>query len=459
MVTSSQALASIGYLLLFAGAASADFRDVCDADCESAIRKSLVYDTSNWVNVDVTLDSFYSNPSNLSDYAVGDLVKWQDITATQASKIWTIPAGMSLSRFFYMSEDVDGKPIPATAFALLPWANPLGNDKPFRTLAWAHGTAGVQRQCAPTNHKALYYEWEGVFPLAQAGYAVIAPDYAGLGSDIPQGFMYEAGALHAGDVSHALKAARAALGERLSKEWAVIGHSEGGLTAWRTNEREAQDGKASGGFLGAVSVAPALRPLSLIPESFERAKGGPVGDVVSVYCLQSVSKLYSSIKVEDYVSDIVASLIPISDKGCLPTGGTVFGQLTVEQLYKNTSWLTHPDVVDWQNRYNGVGPHALAAPMLVVQGVNDTLTYSHTMEEDLDATCKSFPDSATELLLYPELDHDPAFQAAQVDYLPWLADRFNKVPVKQGCSKRTIGPATTHPALTQQSWSGTVQAG
>ncbi|KAF0324608.1 putative secretory lipase [Colletotrichum asianum] len=425
MVTSSQALASIGYLLLFAGAAAADFRDVCDADCESAIRKSLVYDTSNWVNVDVTLDSFYSNPSNLSDYAVGDLVKWQDITATQASKIWTIPAGMSLSRFFYMSEDIDG----------------------------------IQRQCAPTNHKALYYEWEGVFPLAQAGYAVIAPDYAGLGSDIPQGFMYEAGALHAADVSHALKAARAALGERLSKEWAVIGHSEGGLTAWRTNEREAQDGKASGGFLGAVSVAPALRPLSLIPESFERANGDPVGDVVSVYCLQSVSKLYSSIKVEDYVSDIVASLIPTSDKGCLPTGGTVFGQLTVEQLYKNTSWLTHPDLVDWQTRYNGAGPHALAAPMLVVQGVNDTLTYPHTMEEDFDATCKSFPESSSELLLYPELDHDPAFQAAQVDYLPWLADRFNKVPVKQGCSKRTIGPATTHPALTQQSWSGTVQAG
>lgn len=97
--------------------------------------------------------------------------------------------------------------------------------------------------------------------------------------------------------------------------------------------------------------------------------------------------------------------------------------------------------------------------MLVVQGVNDTLTYSHTMEEDFDATCKSFPESSSKLLLYPELDHDPAFQAAQVDYLPWLADRFNKLPVKQGCSKRTIGPATTHPALTQQSWSGTVQAG
>ncbi|KAL0940536.1 putative secretory lipase [Colletotrichum truncatum] len=446
-------------LLLISGVTAVDFRDNCNAECEAAFREALVVDTRNWVNVDVTLDSFYSNPPNISDYSVGDLVKWQDITGTQAARIWAIPAGMSLSRFFYMSEDIDGKPIPATAFALIPWSNPQGNDKPFRTLVWTHGTAGYTRQCAPTNHRSLYYEWEGPFALAQAGYAVIAPDYAGQGSDIPQGFMYESGALHAADVSHGLQAARKALGDRLSKEWVVIGHSEGGLSAWRTNEREAKEGKAAGGFLGAVSVAPALRPLSLIPESFRRANGGPVGDVVSVYLLQSISKLYKSIRVEDYVSDIVASLIPLSNQGCLRTGGVVFGKFTEEQLYKNTSWLTHPDVVDWQNRFNGVGAHALAAPMLVVQGVNDTLTYSHTMEEDLEATCKEYPDSAAELLLYPELDHDPAFQAAQVDYLPWIADRFNNVPVKRGCTKRTVGPATKHFSITQQSWEGIVQGG
>ncbi|KAF9878434.1 putative secretory lipase [Colletotrichum karsti] len=459
MVLMYHSLALLANLLFARSIAASDFRDNCDADCEAAIRDAIAVETRNWVNVDVTLDSFYTNPSNMSAYSVGDLVKWQDMTGTQAAKIWTIPAGMSLSRFFYMSEDIDGKPIPATAFALLPWSNPQGNDKPFRTVVWAHGTAGYTRQCAPTNHRALYYEWEGPFALAQAGYAVIAPDYAGQGSDIPQGFMYESGALHAVDIAHGLQASRKVLGNRLSKEWVVVGHSEGGLTAWRTNEREAKDGKATGGFLGAVSVAPALRPLSLIPESFRRANGGPVGDVVSVYFLQSVSRLYESIKVEDYVSDIVANLIPISNKGCLRTGGTVFGKLTETQLYKNTSWLTHPDLIDWQNRYNGAGTHPLAAPMLVVQGVNDTLTYAHTMEEDLDATCKTYPESVTELLLYPELDHDPAFQAAQVDYLAWIADRFNKIPVKTGCTKRTIEPAGTQHSLTQQTWEAVIQVG
>ncbi|KAK1948789.1 hypothetical protein LY78DRAFT_24051 [Colletotrichum sublineola] len=264
--------------------------------------------------------------------------------------------------------------------------------------------------------------------------------------------MYESGALHAADVVHGLHAARQVIGQQLSDDWVVVGHSKGGLTAWRTNEREAKADKKTKGLVGVVSVAPALRPLKLIPESFRRANGGPLGDVVSIIVLQAISKLYPSIKVEDYVSDIVASRIPASNLGCLRTGGTIFGSLTETQLYKNTSWLTHPDVVDWQERYNGAGLHQWAAPMLVVQGMGDTLTYIETMMEDFDATCKAFPDSPAQLYVYPELNHDPAFQASQADYLPWIADRFNKVPVATGCSKKTIEPATKTHSLTQQSW-------
>lgn len=35
----------------------------------------------------------------------------------------------------------------------------------------------------------LYYDWQAPFILAESGFAVIAPDYAGQDSDIPQGFM------------------------------------------------------------------------------------------------------------------------------------------------------------------------------------------------------------------------------------------------------------------------------
>jgi pimeloyl-ACP methyl ester carboxylesterase len=424
----------------------------CDVTCQLAYRKALALESSRWVNQNVSTDDFYSNPSNLSEYSAGDLVKWENVPADQASKRWTLPGGVSMSRFFYVTEDIDGKPIPATGFVLTPYSNPLGNDKPFRTLVWTHGTAGGTRQCAPSNHRALYYEWSGPFALVQQGYVVIAPDYAGQGSDIPQGFMYESGALHAGDVSFGLQAARKALGKRITKEWVVIGHSEGGLTAWRTGEREAKPGKATGGFLGTVAIAPALQPIKLIPESFRRAKGGPAGDVVSIFLLQSISRLFPSIKVEDYVTDIVLSRIALADQGCLGTGGTLYGSLTVEQLYKNTSWIEHPDFIDWQKRYNGAGEHPLAAPMLVIQGDADILTYAEYAEEDFNATCKKYPESTAEYRLYQKTDHGLALSVSQADFFPWIKDRFNKVKLNKGCKKTVIKPVTDNFGLSSQDW-------
>ncbi|KAF4452114.1 hypothetical protein F53441_5047 [Fusarium austroafricanum] len=424
----------------------------CDVTCQTRYRTALALDSARWVNQNISTDDFYTNPSNLSSYSVGDLVKWDVVPSDQGGKRWTLPGSLSMARFFYMTEDIDGKPIPATGFVLTPYSNPLGADKPFRTVVWTHGTAGLTRQCAPSNHRTLYYDWTGAFALAQRGYIVVAPDYAGQGSDIPQGFMYESGALHAADVSHGLKAVRKQLGNRISKEWVVVGHSEGGMTAWRTAEREAKPGKATGGFLGAVAVAPALQPIKLIPESFRLAKDGPAGDVVSIMLLQSVSRLYKSIKVEDYVTDTVLSRMALADQGCLGAGSALYSNLTVKELYKNTSWVEHPDFVDWQKRYNGAGPHPLAAPMLVIQGDADILTYAKYAEEDFDETCKKYPDSTAEYKLYPKLDHGVALQAGELDYMPWIQARFEKQPLKKGCKKSTVKPATDHFTIQSQDW-------
>ncbi|RKK93252.1 hypothetical protein BFJ68_g15620 [Fusarium oxysporum] len=365
----------------------------CDVTCQLNYGRALAVESSRWVNQNISTDDFYSNPANLSDYSAGDLVNH-----------WFRPDSFS---------------------------NPVGKDKPFRTVALTYGTAGLTRQCVPSNHCGVYYEWQGPFALVQQGYVVVAPDYAGQGSDILQGFMYESGALHAADVSFGLQAVRQALGNRITKEWVVVGHSEGGITAWRTDEREAQPGKATGGSLGAISIAPTLQPIKLIPESFRREKDGPAGDVVSIFLLQSISRLFPSIKVEDYVTDTVLSRIALADQGCLGTGGSLYGNLTVNELYKNTSWIEHPDFIDWQKRYNGAGPHPLAAPMLVIQGEADILTYAEYAEEDFDATCKKYPGSTAEYKLYPKLDHGVALQASQADFMTWIKDRFEKVPLKK----------------------------
>ena len=193
-----------------------------------------------------------------------------------------------------------------------------------------------------------------------------------------------------------------------------------------------------------MAEAPALRPLDLIPESIRIANGGPLGDAVSVYFLQSLSSLFpDDIRIEEYVTDTVLGRIGLADQSCLQGGRALFGNLTKDELFKDMSWLEHPAVVDWQKRYNGAGPHALAAPMLVIQGLADILTYANNTRLDFNRTCSSFPESSAELRLYPEVNHDVVTQAAQVDYLDWIRARFAHEETDPGCETTTVEPAST----------------
>ncbi|KAI1324412.1 hypothetical protein F5Y16DRAFT_402475 [Xylariaceae sp. FL0255] len=79
-------------------------------------------------------------------------------------------------------------------------------------VLWTYGTAGLTAARAPSAHRALWYGDNALFPLALAGYAVFAPDYAGFGisaswdgSLIPH--QYETSLAGAYDAFYGLRAA------------------------------------------------------------------------------------------------------------------------------------------------------------------------------------------------------------------------------------------------------------
>ncbi|EMT61768.1 hypothetical protein FOC4_g10014837 [Fusarium odoratissimum] len=210
--------------------------------------------TPSLMTANLSHDPFWHLPQNISTAKPGDILRWQDIDAIAASTNWTIPAQ-------YASEDIDGEIVAASAFLLIPYA-PQNGAKKLRTLVWTHGTAGVVPICAPTNHKNLYYDW------------------AGLGSTTPKGFQYVAGWTHAADVAFSVIAAKRRIGALLSDGWVTVGQSEGGMTAWRVNERLALSGqdalRKAGNFLGSVAIAPANRvddgvvPIKFTAEDYKK---------------------------------------------------------------------------------------------------------------------------------------------------------------------------------------------
>lgn len=88
------------------------------------------------------------------------------------------------------------------------------------------------------SYAIVWYGDEAPFTLALAGYAVVAPDYAGLGvwqtwgnSSKPIPHEYLASPAGGQDALYALRAARKAFEGKLSDDFVVVGHSQGGGVA------------------------------------------------------------------------------------------------------------------------------------------------------------------------------------------------------------------------------------
>ena len=156
---------------------------------------------------------------------------------------------MKVYRFLYHSRAFGREDVPASGVVILPYGDPPEGGWPV--IAWAHGTTGVGRVAAPSLDSHLVYGWEGLLIWPTMGYAVVATDYAGLGSNVPH--QYLVGASQANDVINGLKAARAAIPE-LGRKWVAVGHSQGARAVIEVAlmENDIRDP----GYLGAVSLAP-----------------------------------------------------------------------------------------------------------------------------------------------------------------------------------------------------------
>ena len=200
-------------------------------------------------------ESFYETAKNFSCSAPGDLLKYQPINPQTIAG--SVPKGITAYRIQYTSVDLFNNTVPVTGFIAFPYANRT-NGHLYRTVAWAHGTSGVFRGCAPSAMPDLY-EYDSWSYLIERGYAVIATDYAGLGNNYTS-HPYSALAAHANDVFYSVAAARKLFGSHLTAEWMSIGHSEGGGSVWALAESTllANASSMAGKYLGTVAQAPAV---------------------------------------------------------------------------------------------------------------------------------------------------------------------------------------------------------
>jgi pimeloyl-ACP methyl ester carboxylesterase len=362
------------------------------------------------------LTPFYRPPS-LKGTVAGDLLH------KEAFDGYNVPKGTQAVRILYHSLDAHGKDVATSAVVLIPAGTPPARGWPV--IAWAHGTTGVARVCAPSLDKNLSYGEEGVFPMVRAGFAVVATDYQGLGTPGPHQYINKIA--QSNDVIYSVRAAHQAV-KGLDERWVVVGHSQGGYAAWGVDEMEAK--RQDPGFLGAVSVAAGA---DLGQLTHNMAQAGPEAAMYIPYIAFAFRALNPSFDPASMLSGVALKLYPsVTTQGCFDYAyGATLDAHNQAPVVHEKGWQEHAAVKEFIAT-NTLGKAPLAKPLLLIAGDADrSVPYALVQSAARDACAAKLPIT---FHTYPGLDHDPTMDQSTPEQLAWIRARYAGEPVKNECS-------------------------
>lgn len=319
----------------------------------------------------------------------------------------------------YHSTDRTGADRPVSGTLIVPAGDPPEGGWPV--LSWAHGTSGVADPCAPSLHPNLFYNEyaQQVRWFLEAGYAVAASDFVGLGT--PGMHSYSVGEDLGNAVADIVPAARS-LNADLAPTWFAVGHSEGGQAALFATRAAARHPDLD--LAATVAIAPSSNLQLALPGI---ALGAVPADVAyGVYFLAGLSTVDESIDVGALLGSAARPHLDLLlESGCLldaldvlrdEPAGDLFAMPDAEmqRLSRLLAEVGDPDLEPREG------------PLLVVQGSEDQ-DVPQFLTDDLVA---SLEDQGVDLTyrLYAGEGHDTVLGPSVCETLAWLAEQGGPEP-------------------------------
>ncbi|KAB8231401.1 alpha/beta hydrolase family protein [Aspergillus alliaceus] len=405
----------------------------CEKSCQEYLNTTNISDLEDF---DTPFDfDFYATADNFSSSKPGDVLKLVPVNP----KLMNVPGGITTYKMQYTSVDLDNSTVPATAFIAFPY---VYQADPYKLIAFAHGTSGVFRGCAPST-SSNFYDYDTWIPLLFTGYAVVGTDYVGLGNNYTN-HKYIATKANANDIYWSVIAAKKAFPRDLSEEWVSIGHSQGGGASWKLSEQE-QVQREESGYLGGVAVAPNTHIYNAVLEGLSLTEGSS-GDELQGYGSSSyVPSLYFALRAvypnytAPFLSDLAKRRIGLGERAqlCAAALPAVLRDLDSSQILSNDTLNSLSAIKEFQDLNAPGQGDTTSRPLLVIVGGNDTTVYPSITKRAYEQSCEA--GNSLQLSIYPGLEHSAVFGASAPEWLGFI-DRLFRGRGLCECSLETMWP-------------------
>lgn len=343
-----------------------------------------------------------------------------------ADPVVDTPGGMQAWKVRYWTTDGSGRAREVTGMIIAP--REAIPPQPRPVLAWAHGTWGVVSRCAPS----LSPNFWTVTPALDAvkrGYVVVAPDYAGLGSDGVHPFLVGDDTARA--MLDGVRAAREIAGAAAGNRFVVWGESQGGHAAlWTAQLRNyATDLR----LLGAAAAAP---PTDLL-QNLKLNTNKQVRTFFMAYIGYSWSKHYDVPLTAFGGPQTQGIMTRLAQNNCIelnskPRLGTILGVVTLQSRFKN---LDLARVQPWAGlaRRNSPATKGIGVPLLIGQNAKDDLVAPSVTRAHARALCGNH-----ERVRWIDIaggGHATSAKDSAALTLDWIDNRFAGRPARSDCGK------------------------
>lgn len=354
------------------------------------------------------LSKFYDTPNPLPAGKPGELIH-----AIPADDYY-LSADFSAFRILYHSRAATGRDVAVSGVVLVPDGKPPKGGWPV--IAWAHGFTGAGRQCAPSLLRNLYY---GPFlsMYVNLGYAVVATDYAGLGTDFRSAVMDLQS--NATDVIDSIAAARAAVPE-VGSRWVAMGPSLGANVTIGVAELEA--GIRDPNYLGGVAIS----GVADLKDAYERLPKEQSLRMLA-FLAYGIKTAYPDFDVRDMLTEKALPAYREINESCGSVGNNA--ELSTSEIVKQ-NWNNNKVVEEFFER-NRLGRNPAYGPLVVITDEADFAVPPSITGPVIARMCKQ--GDRIQVDKFSGLEAGRVIGASVRDQMTWIEGRFAGRPAPGNC--------------------------